>query len=88
MKAFSAAILTALTSAGDPAGITSNGSQSEATKTILLQDLATAGSPVDLWWMETMSIYDHDTGDQWLRVTHTLVMDISSDDIVSFELAF
>jgi len=27
---------------------------------------------IDIWWIETQTLYDWDTGDQWLRITHTL----------------
>ena len=55
---------------------------------MILSETTDPANPVDWWWIETESIYDHDTGDQWLRITHTLVMDVAADDIVSFELSF
>ena len=54
-------------------GITSSGSQTAVVSTTLLADYAAADPTADaarIWWIETESFYDHDTGIQWLRVTH------------------
>jgi hypothetical protein len=47
-------------------------------KTVLLKSYK-GTSDVDLWWIETQTIFDWDTGFQWLRITHTLNTYVQSD---------
>lgn len=35
-----------------------------------------------------MSYYDHDSGYEWIRVTHTLVENVAADDTLTFRLNF
>jgi hypothetical protein len=89
MKVHFFAALVAVVSTAEFAGITSTGLQVGLITTNMLLDYSkTTPSDHPIWWMESESIYDHDTGYQWLRITHHLKEYIAEDDIVSFDLQF
>ena len=66
-------------------GLVSTGTQTTETTSVLLKDFTDSST---IWSIATMSYYDHDTGYEWIRVTHTLNEYIAIDDIVTFSLSF
>ena len=67
------------------AGLVSTGTQTAATSTVILKDYTTQDT---IWSIDTMSYYEHDTGYEWVVVTHYLTEWIAADDKITFSLAF
>ncbi len=58
------------------------------TRTVLLTDNSVSGSADPIWYIDTQSFYDLDTGVRYLRVTHILDLLIASDETIKFDLSF
>lgn len=59
----------------------------EPVKVELITSTVTQPSTV-AWYMNVQSVYDNDTGFEWLEIEHVVTADIKSTDLISMELAF
>ena len=86
MKQIFATMLVLAASATDYfEGITlTNAGEADKTAVVLLKDADDA----TIWSIETESFLEEDSGDRWIRITHTLNANIEADDIVTFDLSF
>ena len=84
MKTFNLALLTAMASASDYSLTRSRGDP------VRYDLIASAtNTPTDLtWYMMVQSVYDNDTGYEWIEIEHVLNADIKQTDLISFELGF
>jgi len=83
MKTFNLALLTATTYASDYSIVRTRG----PPVTYNLFSSTTVTSPID-WKMNVQSVYDNDTGYEWIEIEHMLTADIKETDSISFELGF
>ena len=84
MKTFNLALLTAMVSASDYSITRTRG---EPIEYKLIE--STTNAPSDLTWsIYVQSVYDNDTGFEWIEIEHQLTADIKLTDIIDFELAF
>ena len=51
-------------------------------------ELLNLGANGIIWKMYVQSVYDEDTGYEWLQIEHKLWADIKKTDEVQFEIAF
>ena len=84
MKTFNLALLTAMVSASDYSITRTLG---EPIEYKLIE--STTNQPSDLTWsIFVQSVYDNDTGYEWIEIEHQLTADIKLTDLIDFELAF
>ena len=84
MKSFNLALLTAMASASDYSITRTLG---EPIQYWLIQNTTTRPSEQQ-WYMNVQSVYDNDTGFEWIEIEHVLIDSIKQTDLISFELAF
>jgi len=82
MKTFNLALLTATAYASDYSIVRTRG----PPVTYNLMD-PTVTSTLS-WTMNVQSVYDNDTGYEWIEIEHMLTADIKETDSISFELGF
>ena len=76
------ALLATMTDAHTPGSLVRNSEVSAYYELLNLSDDRFG------WTIYVESIYDTDTGYEWLRITHDLTANILATDTVAFELAF